>query len=464
MEKMSERQWQRVDVLKRLESGNLTVGEAAQILVLSSRQVQRIRWTVVDEGEKGVIHRNTGRAPSNRLCDEVREKVIGLRRGKYDKFNDQHFSEKLLSVESLKVSPRTVRRILRKAGIESVRKHRSPKHRRRRERKPQAGLMLLWDGSDHDWLEGRGPRLCLMGAIDDATSELMPGAHFVTEECSAGYLRVLLTLAKEKGLPLSIYMDQHGSLRRNDDYWTLDEELRGEQDQTHVGKALKALGIKVIYALSPQAKGRVERLWGTLQDRLVSELRLNQTKTVEEANTVLERMRPEHNARFAIAASDSTPAWRPVRTDLDLNRACSFYYETEVRNDNTARFGKVVVDIPPGPQGRSYAKARVELRQLLDGSWRVYHKDVLIATGATTKGGELRAQPQRKRSAASRAFRKSVHEVETLVSKRPRGRAQPSFCGQPEERLPTKTPRRLTRPLPFNFYIKKGIRKKPSRG
>lgn len=302
-----------------------------------------------------------------------------------------------------------------------------------------------------------------MGAIDDATSELMPGAHFVEAECAAGYLRVLLEIAKDKGLPLSIYMDQHSSLRRNDDYWTLEEELRGEQDRTHVGRALKELGIEIIYALSPQAKGRIERVWGTLQDRLVSEFRLGQVKSPEEANVVLERTRAEHNARFGIEASDSTPAWRAVRKGLDLNRICSFFYETEVRNDNTARFRAVVIDIPPGPKARSYAKARVELRQLLDGSWRVYHRDVLIAAHEATQSGELRAQPKRKRSAASRAFRKSVLEIETVVSKRPRGRAQPSFCGQPEDRLPTKTPRRLTRAMPFNFYCKKGKKQKASK-
>ena len=115
--------------------------------------------------------------------------------------------------------------------------------------------MLLWDGSLHDWLEGRGPSLCLMGAIDDATGKLLPGAHFVERECAAGYLRVLYATASELGLPWSIYMDQHGSLKRNDDHWTLAEELAGHQDRTQVGMALEALDIEVIYALSPQAKG-----------------------------------------------------------------------------------------------------------------------------------------------------------------------------------------------------------------
>src|SRR5207247_3424353 len=124
-----------------------------------------------------------------------------------------------------------------------------------------------WDGSLHDWLEGRGPMLCLMAAMDDATGELLPGAHFVERECAAGYLRVLLAVTREKGLAWSIYMDRHSSLKRNDEHWTLEEELRGEQERTQVGRALDELGIEPIYALSPEAKGRIERLWGTLQDR-----------------------------------------------------------------------------------------------------------------------------------------------------------------------------------------------------
>jgi len=271
--------------------------------------------------------------------------------------------------------------------------------------------MILWDGSPHGWLEDRGPRLCLMGAIDDATSELLPGAHFVEQESAAGYLHVLREIVTQKGVPLAAYGDQHSALKRNDDHWTLAEELKGEQDPTHVGRALKALEIERIDALSPQAKGRVERLWGTLQDRLVSELRLARARTAEQANAVLEKYRPKHNQRFAIAPQDATPAWRPVRPGVDVDRVCAFRYEATVLNDNTVKLSGHVLDIPPGPGGRGYAKARVEVVQLLDGSWRVYRHDQTLATAPSTEPGELRARKQRKRSAASRAFRRGVERV-----------------------------------------------------
>jgi transposase len=400
---MSQRQWKRLDVVERIGRGTLTLAEAAEVLGLCKRQVRRLRRAVERRGAKAVVHGNRGRVPAHRIGEGVRAQIIELRRKKYDGFNDQHFTEKLCEVEGIEISRPSVQRILRAAGIGPPRRRRAPKHRRRRDRKPQAGLMILWDGSRHDWLEGRGPMLCLMGAIDDATGELLPGAHFVEQECAAGYLRVLKAIAGEKGLPLSAYMDCHGSLKRNDDHWTLEEELRGVQDPTQVGRALQALEIEVIYALSPQAKGRVERLWGTLQDRLVSELRLAGTTTAQEANAVLEAFRPDHNRRFAIPAADATLAWRAVRRGTDLDRICSFHYEATVLNDNTVRLAGLVIDVPPGPRKRSYAGVRIELRQFLDGSWRVYLGDTVIATAAASSSGELRTVGRRRRRPPSAA-------------------------------------------------------------
>jgi hypothetical protein len=398
MELMAEWQWKRWDAVARLGAGKLTLQEAARVLGLSVRQVRRIRRAVERAGRTGLQHGNRAQVPVNKLRAAVRNRILRLRRTKYRDFNDAHFTEKLAEEQPpIRVSVRTVRRVLRAGGVAAVRRRRPPKHRRRRDRKAQAGLMLLWDGSRHDWLEGRGPWLCLVAALDDATGELLPGGHFVEQECAAAYFGVLRAIVAEHGVPWSMYMDQHGALRRNDDHWTLAEELRGRQDPTQVGQALAALEIEAIYALSPQAKGRVERLWGTLQDRLVSELRLARARTIADANAVLERYRPVHNRRFAIPPQDRTPAWRPLRWGVDLDRVCSFGYEATVLNDHTIRLAGMVLDIPPGPRGRSYRDKRVEVRQLLDRSWRVYLGDHVIATGPATAHGELRAQRRRKR-------------------------------------------------------------------
>lgn len=410
MELMRQEQWTRSDVLTRLSKGQMTATEARGILGLSKRQVRRLRRAFEARGRPSLVHGNTHRVPSNRLPTATQESVVRLYRAKYAGFNDQQFTEKLVD-EGFVISRATVQRWLRAAKLVSPRKRRPPKHRQRRERKARSGMMILWDGSRHDWLQGRGPPMCLMGAVDDATSELLPGAHFVDQECSAGYLRTLRAIAVDKGLPCIAYMDRHGSLRRNDDHWTVEEQLRGEQDPTQVGLALRELGVQVIFALSPQAKGRVERLWGTLQDRLVSELRLAGTCTMAEANVVLERYRHDHNRRFAVAAADTASAWRPVRKPLDVDRVCSFRYRATVQNDNTVHLSGRIHDIPPGPRGRSYAKARVEVYQLLDGTWRIYAKERLIATAPATTVQEIVPLRQPKQSATTKAFRRAILDV-----------------------------------------------------
>lgn len=186
MIRLSEKQWRRLDVVERIERGEMTIAEGATALGISSRQMKRIRKRVAKDGAKAVVHGNAGRAPKHRIATLVRTRIVQLRRELYRGFNDQHFTEKLLEAEGLQVSRSSVRRILRDARVGPVRGRRALKHRKRRDRRPQAGQMILWDGSRHDWLEARGPRLCLMAAIDDATGELLPGGHFVEQECTVG--------------------------------------------------------------------------------------------------------------------------------------------------------------------------------------------------------------------------------------------------------------------------------------
>lgn len=377
---MSRRDWRRLDVVERIERGQLTIAEGARSLGLSDRQMRRIRKRVEEDGQSGVTHGNTGRAPKHKTAARVRERVVALRKGTYRGFNDQHFTEKLVDVEELGISRSTVRRILRSNGIGAERGRRPPKHRRRRDRRPQAGQMILWDGSRHPWLEERGPRLCLVAAIDDATGELLPGGHFVEQECTVGYLRVLREIVKTKGIPLAAYMDRHGTLQRNDRNWSLEEQLAGRRQPTQVKRALDDLGIQALYALSPQAKGRVERLWGTLQDRLVSELRLVGARTAADANRVLETYRPTHNARFAVPAKDAHQAWRPCPDTDTAEALCALQYVRVVANNNTVRIGKQVIDIPRRSGGRStYAKALVTVRHRLDGRYLVYFGGQVIA-------------------------------------------------------------------------------------
>ncbi len=355
--------------------------EAAQLLGLSRRQVYRLRQHVAGQGRLAVRHGNRDRPPAHRPPDTLRAQVLALARGRYAGLNATHLTETLREIEGLSVSRPWVQRFLRAEGVASPRPRRPQRHYRRRARRPQAGLRLRWDGSAHQWLGSEGPELCRLAALDDATGDRLEGGRFRAAEDAAGSLGLLHDLVAAHGLPAAIYMDRHSILCRTDAHWTREEELRGVQDPTQVGRALEALGIEAIYAQTPQAKGRIERHWGTGQDRLVAELRLAGIHTPEAATLFLNMVfRPAFNARFAVAPADARPAWRPVPRGLDLARICRFRYAATVLNDHTVRLGGHVLDSPPGPGRRSYAQARVEVRHLLDRSWRVYHHDRLLAT------------------------------------------------------------------------------------
>lgn len=383
---MSQRDLHRYHTLRLVLERRLTGTQAAASLDLSERHVWWLLARVRAHGQRALIHGNRGRPSGRRLPTPTQAQILTLAQGRYAGLNTTHLTEKLQAEHGLPVSRATVHRLLRAAGVARPRRRRPPRHRARRPRKAQAGLLVLWDGSPHAWLEDRGPTCSLVGAMDDATGALLPGAIFVPEEDTVSYLRLLQTLVGRCGIPVALYMDCHSIFRRNDAAWTVAEELRGRQDPTQVGRALEALGIQPIYALSPQAKGRIERLWETLQDRLVAELRLAGIRTVAAANAFLPPFTPPFNARFVRPPADMVPAWRPVPRGLDLARICSLYTEATVLNDNTVRTQGHIFQIPPGPGGRGYAKARVEVRQLLDGTWRIYYQDRLIATHVAVTG------------------------------------------------------------------------------
>jgi hypothetical protein len=320
-----------------------------------------------------------------------------LARTTYADCNDRHCWELLREREDLTVSREVVRQLRRAAGLAPKRTRRAPRHRRRRPRRPARGLLVLWDGSPHAWFGPAQPSCTLMAAVDDATGELL-AALFTPAESSVAYLRLLQALVTTHGIPVAIYQDRHSALIRTDPRRTLAEQFAEAPQPTQVGAALRALGIEPIFALSPQAKGRIERAFGTLQDRLVPELALAGLTTLDAANAWLPTtFLPRYNARVARPPQEVTPAFRPVPHALDLPRVLSLAYAATVGNDNAVRLGAtLVVDIPPGPRGRSYAKARVEVRQLLDASWRVYYHDRLIATAPPTALADGSRRPRRR--------------------------------------------------------------------
>ncbi|MHB8958639.1 MAG: ISNCY family transposase [Candidatus Limnocylindrales bacterium] len=389
---MTSREQQRAQVLTRLMVGDVTAAEAAVLLGLSERQVWRLRAGYGRDGPAALVHGNRGRASARRLDPALAERVLLLARTTYDGANDCHLAELLGEREGIGISRSSLRRLLRAAGRPSPRRRRAPRHRSRRDRMPQEGMLLQVDGSRHDWLEGRGPRLTLVGGIDDATGRLT-GATFREQEDTAGYLLVLRDTVRRHGIPLAVYRDRHtlfeaprGSLM------TLEEQLADTRVPTQLGRALGELGITSIAARSPQAKGRIERAWGTLQDRLVTELRLAGAVDRDAAEVVLARFLPRFNRRFAVPAADPAPAWRPLPAGTRIERVCCLKYRRVVANDHTVRAGATILQLPPGPGRRGYAGRRVELQLRLDGRMVVWDGErELLAVPAPADPAQLRA-------------------------------------------------------------------------
>jgi transposase len=375
---MSQKEFQRVKVIENAAGGRLSVGEASRLLQLSERQVQRLKRRYRPDSVGWVRHGNRGRPMPWALPLPQKQLILTLARGKYQGFNDSHLAEKLRAEEGLAVSRETVRRILRAAKLASPQKRRARQYRSRRPPRPRFGMMALTDASRHDWLEGRGPVLTLIGFQDDATGQIL-AAHFQREaENTVGYLRALHTMIATHGVPLSLYRDRHSIFQRNDPHWTLAEQLAGKQAPTQLGRALEQLGIEQIPAYSPQAKGRIERAWRTCQDRLVSELRLARATTLAQANAVLARFCADYNQRFARPAADSARDFRSLPRRFDLARCLALHYRRVVAADHTVTLGAHAIALPALPGQRGYAGETVELAHHLDGRLHVYRGNTVL--------------------------------------------------------------------------------------
>ncbi len=380
---LSSREIQRSLVLQKVLERGLTLKTAAKLMKLGYRQAKRLLVRLRRDGPKGLAHRNRGRKAANAYDPKIRHKVLALSHGRYAQFNDTHFVEMLAEREGLAISRETVRGWRREAGIKAKRQRRPPRHHKRRPRRPIMGLLAQWDGSPHPWFGSQHPPCCLLHAVDDATNTVL-GMLFRPQEDAIGYLRLLDMILRRHGIPVAIYQDRHAALFRTDTHWSHEEELAGIRFPTHVGRVLEEVGIKALAALSPQAKGRIERQGGTFQDRLVAELALAGITDIEIANTWLETtFIPRFNARFAIAPQQSGSAFRPIKA-ADRYRLVAFAYQAVVANDNTVRLGRLTIDIPPGSPRRSYAHQKVLVRQHLDGAWTVWQEDVQLARHAPT--------------------------------------------------------------------------------
>ncbi len=379
---LNTQEQKRVMVLNRLLVGELTAAEAAVLLTLSERQVRRLLAAYRKEGAAALAHGNRGSKPVHSISEEVRRQVIELATTTYAGCNYQHLRDLLAERDGITLSRASVRRILLATGIGSPRTQRRRQHRRRRARYAQEGMLGQIDGSRHAWLGDRGPWLTLIAAIDDATGKLA-AAVFREEEDAAGYFLLVQQMVQQHGRPLALYHDRHGIFKQTSkatEADTLKEQLAGKQDPTQFGRLLEELEITSIAARSPQAKGRVERLFGTLQDRLVVELRLADARTLEQAQQVVREYLPRFNVQFAVAATQPGSAYRPLSEPSQAETLFCFKYWRTVGADNVVSFAGQRLQILADQQRRSYARARVEVHERLDGSLAVYSTGTCLST------------------------------------------------------------------------------------
>lgn len=356
---MSEKDLLRIDVLTRVVDRKLSVREAAEAQGVSVRQVRRQLRDLRREGAEGLIHGNRGRVSPRRLSEALHEQVCALLREEYADYNTSHVRDELQSEHEIRVSYATLYRWRQGMGQRSPQRHKIASHRRRRERAAREGQFVQIDGSAHLWLEGRGPEVTLIAFIDDATNKVL-GALFRDEEDTMGYMEVLHQVCRRYGLPVALYSDRH-TIFQSPQKTTLEQKLAGKIPLSHFGESLHLLGISRIAAQSPQAKGRVERLFGTLQDRLVKELRRADARTLSDANRVLATYLSKFNARFARPPADPQPAYSSWPRHLSPQHVFACHYTRTVANDSTISFFGLHLPIAPTPQRRNWSRAQVDI-------------------------------------------------------------------------------------------------------
>ena len=357
---MKQQEQARIQVLNSVLEHHLPIAQAAEIMGISERHTKRLLAAYRKDGPAAVAHGNRGRRPHNAVPEEAAAAVVKLASNGYAGANHSHLTELLREREGIDLSRPTVRRILVKAGLGSPRSRRSQQHRFRRKRMPQEGMLIQVDGSPHPWLEDRGPRFVILLAVDDATG-VVAQAIFHPSEDTRGYLALLEGLVRQWGIPLALYSDRHAAFKYNARQGPVLYE------STQFARVMRELGIQQIFAMSPQAKGRVERMASTFQDRLVTELRLAGATTMEEANVVLQEFLPRFNQRFSVAAEQPETAYRPVPENLSLTETVSIRHTRKVARDNTVKYHWRVLQLLPGAERPSYAGLQVELLERADG-------------------------------------------------------------------------------------------------
>ena len=358
-----QRELKRLHVIRKVMEGALTQRDAAGLISLTERQIRRIVKRIREEGDEGIRHKSRGRPSKRKL--PFKERIVELYRERYPDFGPTLFTEKLQEREGITVSRETVRIWLIQEG--EWKKHRKRKaHRQWRQRKNHCGEMLQMDGSHHDWFEGRGPNCVLMAYIDDATGRVY--ARFYDYEGTIPAMDSFKKYIAKYGIPLSVYLDKHTTYKS----WARKDEFQEAEPVSQFGRALQELGVKMLYAHSPQAKGRIERLFNTFQDRVVKEMRLQGVNTIGGANRFLASYLPVYNRRFSVTPKKNENLHRTVTVELDT--ILCIKTERTLKNDHTIQYNGKLYQIDDGIRAK-----RVVVEELIDGRMRIRHGGVTVA-------------------------------------------------------------------------------------
>ena len=352
---MKQNDIKRATLIEACINGQCTVKQVANALGISERRVKQIKKEVKENGVKSIQHGNRGRKPKNTISNETRIKILELRSSyEYELSNFKHFQEILKERENIDISYSALYSILHNAGIKSPKKHRKSKLHHRRKRKESEGMMLQADGTPFDWF-GKGEKYSLHGFIDDATGKIT-GLYMCKNECLLGYLEVLRQTLENFGIPISLYPDKYSVFfppKKVDDHITIEEQLNGrEKGITQFGRIVEELGISMFPASSAQAKGRVERLWETLQSRLVTEFRINKINTIEQANTFLQNYINKYNSKFAVQPINSKSMFLKLPKKYNLDELLCVQFKRTIDNAgvfslNNSKFQVLEKRLPP---------------------------------------------------------------------------------------------------------------------
>lgn len=352
---LKQKDVKRATLIEACIKGQCTIKQVATALGISERRVKQIKKEIKENGIKSIQHGNRGRKPKNTISDETKNKILELRHSyEYEISNFKHFQELLSERENINISYSTLYKILRQAGIKSPKKHRKTKLHHRRKRKDSEGMMLQADGIPFDWFEN-GEKYSLHGFIDDATGKIT-GLYMCKNECLLGYLEVLKQTLENFGIPISLYPDKYSVFfppKKVDDHITIEEQLNGRQKGiTQFGRIVEELGIEMFPASSPQAKGRIERLWETLQSRLVTEFRINHITTIEQANEFLKGYINRYNSKFCVTANNSKSVFLKLPKRYNLDELLCVKFERKIDNAgvfslNNSKFQVLDKSLPP---------------------------------------------------------------------------------------------------------------------